>query len=188
MRSRHIALVWLALSACAHLPWATAPARTDYERTLSDARKYVESGNYLVADRLLNEFARRHPETREAREIQFWKAVYMVDPANGRGSLAGGIAALEGYLAADSAGWYRYEATVLRRTALAAQATSAHASATPASPAAGSSPTRDTVIVIRSREQEIASLRDQLAKSKEELGKVTAELERIKKRLANPSN
>ena len=43
------------------------------------------------------------------------------------------------------------------------------------------------VIVKRSRDEEIAALRQQLAKSKDELAKVTAELDRIKKRLANPS-
>ena len=35
---------------------------------------------------------------------------------------------------------------------------------------------------------QIAALRDQLAASKAELAKATAELDRIKKRLANPSN
>jgi molecular chaperone GrpE (heat shock protein) len=47
----------------------------------------------------------------------------------------------------------------------------------------------DTVIVqSKSRDEQIASLKDQLAKSKDELAKANAELERIKKRLANPSN
>ena len=36
--------------------------------------------------------------------------------------------------------------------------------------------------------EQIAALRDQLEKSKAELAKVSAELDRIKKRLANPSN
>jgi molecular chaperone GrpE (heat shock protein) len=47
--------------------------------------------------------------------------------------------------------------------------------------------TTDTVVVVnRSRDEEIAALKEQLAKSKEELAKVSEELERIKKRLANP--
>jgi molecular chaperone GrpE (heat shock protein) len=47
---------------------------------------------------------------------------------------------------------------------------------------------RDTVVVVRkSRDEEIASLRRQLSESKDELAKVSAELERIKKRLANPT-
>jgi molecular chaperone GrpE (heat shock protein) len=48
--------------------------------------------------------------------------------------------------------------------------------------------TKDTVVVVsKSRDEEIASLKDQLAKSKDELAKVSAELDRIKKRLANPT-
>jgi hypothetical protein len=154
----------------------------------------VDAGNYWAADRLLEEFARTHPDTREAREIAFWKAAYLVDPANDHGSLSAGIAALDAYLA-DSAGWYRNEAIVLRRTAIVAQrvapdatggsrGTSTTASGS-TSPAGGT----DTVVVVnRSRDEEIASLKEQLAKNKEELAKVSAELERIKKRLANPSN
>jgi molecular chaperone GrpE (heat shock protein) len=48
---------------------------------------------------------------------------------------------------------------------------------------------RDTVVVVnKSRDEQIAALKDQLAASKAELAKVSAELDRIKKRLANPSN
>jgi molecular chaperone GrpE (heat shock protein) len=48
---------------------------------------------------------------------------------------------------------------------------------------------KDTVVVVsKSRDEEIASLKDQLAKSKDDLAKANAELDRIKKRLANPSN
>jgi hypothetical protein len=183
----HIVMTSLALFACAQLPVVTPPAQSDYERTLYHARQNVDTGNYWAADRLLDEFVRTHPDTREAREIAFWKAAYMVDPANDRGSLAGGIAALDGYLATDSAGWYRNEATVLRRTAAAAQGATVSTTAvapTPSTPGA-----TDTVVVVsRSRDEEIAALKEQLAKSKDELAKVSAELERIKKRLANPSN
>jgi molecular chaperone GrpE (heat shock protein) len=48
---------------------------------------------------------------------------------------------------------------------------------------------KDTVVVAnKSRDEQIAALKDQLAASKAELAKVSAELDRIKKRLANPSN
>jgi len=177
----------IMLGACAQIPIVVVPAQSDYDRTLSHARQNVDAGNYWAADRLLEEFVRTHPGTKEAQEIAFWKAAYMVDPANNLGSLAGGIAALDNYLASDSSGWYRNEATVLRRTAAAAQGPSVNLTATGAS--ASTTATTDTVVVVsKSREDEIASLKDQLAKSKEELAKVSAELERIKKRLANPSN
>ena len=194
MRSFHIALCSVALLACTEMPLVIAPPPSDFDRALSHARRNVDAGNYWAADRLLEEFARTHPDTREAREIAFWKAAYLVDPANDHGSLSAGIAALDAYLAADSAGWYRNEAIVLRRTAIVAQGaapptggsrgTSTTASGS-TSPAGGT----DTVVVVnRSRDEEIAALKEQLAKSKEELAKVSAELERIKKRLANPSN
>ena len=192
MRGFHIALSALVILGCAQLPMVTRPTPSDYDRALYYARQNVDSGNYWAANLLLDEFVRTHPDTREAREIAFWKAAYMVDPANDRGSLAGGIAALDGYLAADSAGWYKNEAIVLRRTAMVAQRVSPDARGGTSTTASGStSPAgaTDTVVVVsKSREEEISSLREQLAKSKEELSKVSAELERIKKRLANPSN
>jgi hypothetical protein len=164
--------------------------QVDWDRTLYHARQNVDSGNYFAADKILDEFVRTHPDAREAREISFWKAAYLLDPANQQGSLASGIAGLDGYLSANPDGWYRNEATVLRRTAAVAEgianASRALAAATD-SAAAGS--VKDTVIVVsKSRDEQIAALKDQLAQSKAELAKVSAELDRIKKRLANPSN
>lgn len=177
----------LVLAGCASLQLDQQPSRqSDWDRTLGYAVQNANSGKYFAAERVLDEFVRTHPGTREAREIGFWKAVYLIDPANDSGSLAGGIAALDGYLA-DSSGMYRTEALVLRRTAVAAQGVAALAAR--ADTVVKSTPaTKDTVVVVsKSRDEEIASLRDQLAKSKDELAKVSAELDRIKKRLANPT-
>jgi hypothetical protein len=180
-------------TGCAELPrMETSVFQRDWNRTRAETRRNVEVGNYHAADRLLAEFARVHPNTREARESAFWRAAYQVDPANALGSLEMGIAALDGYLANEPEGWYRNEASILRRTALAAQALAAGASRAWAPPA------RDTVVIVteakqtpaasqRSRDEEIAELRSQLARSKTELAQANAELERIKKRLANPS-
>jgi hypothetical protein len=165
-----------------------SPAQTDFERALYYARQNVDAGNYWAADRLLDEFVRTHPDTRESREVAFWKAAYLVDPANERGSLGGGIAALDAYLAADTTGWYKNEATLLRRTALVAQSVSGNTTTAGADTSSTTTKTDTVVVVRRSRDEEIAILRDQLAKTKEELAKVSAELDRIKKRLANPSN
>jgi hypothetical protein len=189
-RSLCIAITSLALSACAQPPVVTvvpAPTKSDFGRALYYTRQNVDAGNYWAADKILDEFVRTHPDSREGKEIAFWKAAYTLDPANERGSLDAGIAALDAYLAADSAGWYRNEATVLRRTAAVAQGVARPATADPAVPT--STGGTDTVVVVsRTRDEEIASLKDQLAKSKDELAKVKEELERIKKRLANPSN
>jgi hypothetical protein len=179
----------LVLAACAQLQTLKPEQQSDWDRTLYYARRDVDDQNYFAADKLLDEFVRTHPDTRQAREIAFWKAAYMIDPANDQGSLSRGIAALDAYLAADSTAWYREEATLLRRTAAVAAglATQSRPAAAPAdsTPVAA---TKDTVIIVKSRDEQIAALREQLAKSKEELAKVSAELERIKKRLANPSS
>ena len=197
MRLLRIAAAALALSACAHLPGLEpSQIQRDWNRTLSQAHRNVVAGNYFAADHVLDEFTRRYPGTRESREIAFWRAAYEIDPANGRGSLAGGIASLDRYLADDSTDWYRHEAIVLRRTGAAAQAieampastAAANAAAASAAAARAASGATDTVVVVsQSREEEIASLRSQLAKSNADLAKANAELERIKKRLANPS-
>lgn len=194
MRTFGLLLSVLAAAACAHMPATPQVAQTDWDRTLDYARRNVTAGNYFAADKLLDEYVRVHPDTREAKEAAFWKAAYMVDPANPLGSLAGGISALDSYLTStDSSGWYYDQALVLRRTAAAAEGVSAIASTAPASTAAGSTAPleviKDTVVVAsKSRDEEIASLKDQLAKSKDDLAKANAELDRIKKRLANPSN
>ena len=176
------------VAGCAQIQRVATPtAPNDWETTLYHARAAVDAHNYFAADRLLDEYVRTHPGTRESSEIAFWKAAYILDPANDHGSLSDGIAQLDGYLAANPNGLYRNEATVLRRTAAVAQGlTNVARSAvvdTVVSPA-----TKDTVVVVKkSRDEEIANLKDQLAKSKDELAKVSAELERIKKRLANPN-
>ena len=188
MRMFGIIVFGLGLGACAHLPVATPNVQSDWDRTLYHARKDADAGNYFAADRLIDEYVRLHPGTRGAKEIAFWKAVYTLDPANERGSLGGGIAALDEYLAStDSTGVYRNEALVLRRTAAAAQGSTVSGAAV-STAAPSSTPGTDTVVVTKTREEEIASLKDQLAKTKDELAKVSAELDRIKKRLANPSN
>jgi hypothetical protein len=184
-----IVIPLLVLAACAQVQAIVPPVQSDWDRTLYYARADVASGNYFAADKILDEFLRTHPGTPEAREIAFWKAAYLIDPANERGSLSGGIAALDAYLADNPAGLYRDQATVLRRTAAVA-AGLANASATTATAdSVTATAVKDTgVVVSKSRDEQIASLKDQLAKSKDELAKVNAELERIKKRLANPSN
>jgi hypothetical protein len=192
MRSFALMSVALCLSACTQLQLADPNTQSDWDRTLYNARLDVDGGNYFAADKLLDEYVRVHPGTRESKEIAFWKAAYLIDPANSAGSLPAGIAALDGYLAsADSTAWYRNEALVLKRTAMSAQAVTAMSGGPTLTGQAASTSTdgKDTVVVVtKSRDQEIAALRDQLAKSKDELAKVSAELDRIKKRLANPNN
>ena len=178
----------LIVAGCAQLERVTtSTAPSDWDRTLYYARSAVDAHNYFAADKLLDEYVRTHPGTREASEIAFWKAAYVLDPANDAGSLADGITQLDAYLAANPQGLYRNEATVLRRTAAVAQGLTSVARTTVVDTVAAQTP-KDTVVIVRkSRDEEIANLKEQLAKSKDELAKVSAELERIKKRLANPN-
>ena len=178
----------LALAACAPIQRVDLPLPSNWNQTLYYARRDVEAGNYYAADRILDEFQRTHPGTPEGREIAFWRAAYLIDPANERGSLTGGIAALDAYVAADSAGLYREQATVLRRTAAVAQGI-ANAPRTATADTLPTTVVKDTAIFAnKSRDEQIALLKDQLAKSKDELAKANAELDRIKKRLANPAH
>ena len=165
-----IAIAFIAV-ACAKAPSAVTPApAAEFANAIENARLKVDAGDYPGADRILSDYALRHQGTAEAREISFWRAMYIVDPANRTASIAQGIRALDIYLATEGAIWYRPQAEVLRRTALVIQ--SVRQAQAPRQVNG-----RDTVFI--SREEEIAALRDQLAKA-------NAELERIKKRLANP--
>jgi hypothetical protein len=178
----------LALAACAPIQRVDLLLPSNWNQTLYYARRDVEAGNYYAADRILDEFQRTHPGTPEGREIAFWRAAYLIDPANERGSLIGGIAALDAYVAADSAGLYREQATVLRRTAAVAQGI-ANAPRTTTADTLPTPLVMDTTILVnKSKDEQIALLKDQLAKSKDDLAKANAELDRIKKRLANPAN
>jgi hypothetical protein len=178
----------LIMTGCAQLEKVTTTnSPSDWDKTLYYARAAVDAHNYYAADRLLDEYMRTHSGTREASEIAFWKAAYTLDPANDRGSLSDGIHGLDGYLAGNPNGMYRNEATLLRRTAAVAQG-AANAARVVAQDTVAGSTAKDTVVVVsKSRDEEIANLKEQLAKSKDELAKVSAELERIKKRLANPN-
>jgi hypothetical protein len=149
--------------------------------TLSAAQHAADSGKYDAAEKTLVTFVNAHPKTREAREAAFWRALYLMDPSNKSGSLAAGVSGMDAYLADDSTSWYRSEAVVLRRTASLAQALKlgAVAAATTTAPATTTTTTGIDPATLKTRDEEIASLRDQLAK-------VNAELDRIKKRLANP--
>ena len=156
--------------ACATAPKPNPGPAQSYAEVLSVAQKRVEAGDYRGADKLLADYGLANKALDEGREVAFWRALYMVDPANKNASIAQGIRALDIYLAQEGNLWYRTQAEVLRRTA-----------ATLEGQRLAQGPRqivgRDTVFV--SREDEINALRDQLAKA-------NAELDRIKKRLANP--
>lgn len=168
------ALAMLLLSACSRGQKAAPAPFPDagYTAAIAAAEKRAEAGDYSGADKVLADFALKARGTNEAAEASFWRAMYMVDPLNKTASIPAGIRALDIYLNAPGARMYRAQALVLKRTAQTVQ------TLRQASVATVKVVGRDTVYV--SREEEVATLKDQLAKA-------NAELERIKKRLANPS-
>ena len=164
--------IMIAVAACAKPPAPSPqqPLAAEFASAIEAARQKVDAGDYPAADKILADYSLRHQGTPEAREISFWRAMFIVDPANRTASIAQGIRALDIYLATDGTIWYRPQAEVLRRTALVIQQVR---QAQIPKQVTG----KDTVFI--SREEEVAALRDQLAKA-------NAELDRIKKRLANP--
>lgn len=167
-----LASAWCA-AACAPARNSQLPAPVaTYASTVTAAQKRADSGDYAGADRILADFALKAPNKSEAHEISFWRALYLVDPANRSSSPEEGIRALDIYLRTQGTVSYRPQALVLKRTAQTLQTLRQASQATPKVNG------RDTVFVTREGD-EVVALRDQLAKA-------NAELERIKKRLANP--
>jgi hypothetical protein len=164
----------MALSGCGMLhsaaipdprnEWATAVAQADHEALAS---------RFGVADRVLADFAERHPNTSEGYDALFWRALYKLDPTNATATPRDAAALLDTYLAASVAVLHRGAATTLRRIAgeLDKPAPAAVAST-------GNAPT-PTTATDKSRDEEVARLKDELAKA-------NAELERIKRRVATP--
>jgi hypothetical protein len=177
---KRTALVLLAVicAGCASLHSRGPTAQSEWNATLAAARMAADSGMYDVADKSLADFIALHKGTPEATEAIFWRGLFKVDPNNKNGSLSAGISSFDAYLAGNPTDAYQSVAVVLRRTAVLAQSLKLAATVAQqtTSPTAVVTPDKDAM---KSRDEEIASLRDQLAK-------VNAELERIKKRLANP--
>jgi hypothetical protein len=163
----------MALSACGMLHSAVMPdPRTEWATALAQADREVLASRFGVADRVLADFADRHPNTSESYDALLWRALYKLDPTNATATPRDAEALLDNYLSASLAVPHRGAAITLRRIAVALDkpAPAPVASTTNAAP----TPATD-----KSRDEEVARLRDELAKA-------NAELERIKRRVATP--
>jgi hypothetical protein len=148
------------------LPTAAGEWPTAYVQAQSEARE----SRLGAADRVLTDFAQRFPDSPEAAEVPYWRAVYKLDPNNATASREA-IALLDSYLAAAPNGLHRTEALAMRRVAAALETRTAALAAQLAAPA----PKADE----KAHEEELARLREELAAA-------NAELARIKRRLARP--
>jgi hypothetical protein len=169
----------VALGGCAHLRAATIgpvmPMEGQLTATLRQADSEATSMRFGVADRLLAEFAEMHPDTPEALETAFWRALFKLDPTNQTATRRDAAALLDGYLNGNTVVAHRGAALALRRLAtadrpVAAAPTTQPTQAAAATPAPAPAPSAE----------EVQRLRDELAKA-------NAELERIRKRLSQPN-
>jgi hypothetical protein len=178
LRAATLSLVGLmALSACGMIPH-TAPVpdpRTEWADALAQADREALAGRFGVADRVLADFAERHASLRESYDALFWRALYKLDPTNATATPREAQTLLDSYLSAPVSVAHRGAATTLRRIA-AALDRPAPATAAVASTSNASTPSTATD---KSRDEEVARLKDELAKA-------NAELERIKRRVATP--
>lgn len=180
MNVRRFAVVLLVLAGCRQHRTAAAPPpmqqvtlpslppEAPWVGTLAAAQAAVDSGRFSTADSILAAFERSEPDSPDASESTFWRAMIRADPRNPAFAPADARAALDAYLATPNPR-RRTEATVmLRMLALSDSIRVLYTAQRSAAEA------RD-----RARDDEIQKLRDDLQRTQ-------AELDRIKRRLGPP--
>ncbi len=171
----------LFAGGCAQLRAANAsppmPMEGQLTETLRQADQAAQQSRFGVADRLLAEFAERFPNTPEAVEAGFWRALFDLDPSNATAAPADALSLLDTYLAAPVTVTHRAAATALRHIAVALDHPPTVVTNAQASPRA------ELKIDAKSDQ----SRDDEIQKLKSDLAKANAELERIKRRLAQPN-
>lgn len=175
-----IALTVGVAAGCVTRPSWMKPAPTrSWPRTFSEATVASETGRYDVADRRLATFAQAYPNTPEAAESLFWRALFRLDPSNPGASPREAGALLDEYLASPAPRPRDIDARVLRRTAALLELQSKATTA-----ARSEEVTRDKdreEVLQRTKERD-----EELQRTRDELAKTLAELDRIKRRLAAP--
>jgi hypothetical protein len=176
-RAIRLALALLAATSAACIPTrsATTPdptptAASEWPTAYAAALVEARESRMGLADRMLTDFAQRFPDSPEAAEVPYWRAVYKVDPANGAATKEA-AALLDSYLASAPNGLHRMEAIAFRRLITALEARTAALAAQALVPV----PRPED----KAQQEEIVRLRDDLAKA-------NAELTRIRRRLAQP--
>lgn len=169
-RARLVAGLLLAMVAggCMQRPRFMQPApRKQWPAVFLSAQNAAADGRYRDADRVLADFARAHPDTPEADESLYWRAVFKLDPGNDAANTRDAIAGLDAYLSSSRSSAHRGEAATMRRLAQQMLALDRALNVKP-----GAAPDR-------TRDEEVQKLRDELQATRDEL-------ERIKRRLAAP--
>jgi hypothetical protein len=189
------ALLVLTCAACigqSHVSADPAPI-SDWPTTRLAAQTDAANGDYHAADSVLAAFQMRFPNSVDGTESLYWRALFKLDPSNVGTSTQDAITLFDEYLDAPHHEPRTAEVLVLRRTArlvntiqrLADQAESKADSARTQADSVKIA-ARAGVNRARTKDEEIARLRDALDKSLAELDQANQELDRIKKRLAAP--
>jgi len=164
---------------CAH-PHADPPAPVDshWAATLDSAQRLAADSQFARADTVLTMFAQDLPQSAGAQEVEFWRGVFLLEPANKHGSVHDAASAFDEYLAKPGPLSHRTEAIAMRRAAhqIDSLRQSRSMDSVPAMNPVVSDSTKASA-----REQEMAKMVKMLQDS---LNKTNAELDRIKKRLS----
>jgi hypothetical protein len=161
-------LLVLVAQGCMQRPRFLQPApKRHWPAAFLSAQSAAAGGRYADADRMLADFARAYPDTPEADESLYWRAVFKLDPANEEANTRDAIAGLDAYLDSQRGSVHRGEALTMRRLAQQMLALDRALNVKPGAP------------TDRTRDEEVQKLRDELQATKDEL-------ERIKRRLAAP--
>jgi hypothetical protein len=194
MRKLILVLISAAgVAACNPRPLFMQPRpMREWPAALQAAKEAARAGRYAQADSVLARFESRNPGSYEARQAAYWRALFLVDPANTQASKAEALRALNQYFAEGSTDSTYDEASVLRRVVqdaerltrelaqtqrLVAEAREAAAAAPAAAvPAQGQTEARES--------RENRNLVDEVKRLRDELAKANQELERVRKRLS----
>jgi TolA-binding protein len=164
-------------------------ALADWPTLLGRSQQAALERRYDDAERMLAEFAQRYPNTREATETLYWRAVYRLDPNNRDVSIPTALTSLDSYTRSEGSVAHRLEAETLQRIgrsletlgrAVGTMASVSSSTPAPASPAQNTASADRSATELRARDAEIQRLKDELAKANDEL-------ERIKRRLTAPA-
>ncbi|MFN2399490.1 MAG: hypothetical protein ABR543_12750 [Gemmatimonadaceae bacterium] len=180
MRALAGVAIFLLSSACVRYARPAVPVlASEWAATLATARAAVLAGDHDDADSTLVNFTRVHGGTPEAREAEYWRGLFKLDPANRRRSASEALPHLDRYLSDTIGLVHLVEARAIRILAgtldSLAHTVTVITSAQSAQAVDSGFPPREQEMV-----KEIQRLKDQLDKT-------NAELERIKRRLAAPT-
>lgn len=149
-------------------PEPTVPERFTVAAT--QARVAAARGMHQHADDVLRGFIEAHPDTPEAREAQYWRAIFRLEAASSKADRDEALRHLDGYLADTAVVMHGAEARIIRTLLRSA----------------------DSLQIVRdsmsgSARQAAASREEELKKEvqtlKEQLDKTNEELNRIRRRL-----